>query len=96
MLRSLTATALLYQTAWIQIGDYEDLKDAVDACRMVIDRVLCKPQYSSLAGYALMQEYLNYGSIPCGCGADNLDTFDPHEYLESKDKLGANSAMKTP
>ena len=82
------------QSAWIQIGDYEDLTDAVDACRRVIDRVLCKPRYSSLAGHALMQEYLNYGPVPCIRGADNLDAFDPYEYLESKAKLDRNSAMK--
>jgi hypothetical protein len=82
------------QSAWIQIGDYEDLADAVDACRRAIDRALCKPRYSSLAGYALMQEYLNYGPVPCIRGVDNLDVFDPYEYLESKAKLGANSAMK--
>ena len=76
------------QSAWIQIGDYEDLKDAVDACRRVIDRVLCKPRYSSLTGHALMQEYLNYGPIPCIRGVDNLYAFDPYEYLESKAKLG--------
>ena len=75
------------QSAWIQIGDYEDLTDAVDACRRVIDRVLCKPRYSSLAGHALMQEYLNYGPAPCIRGVDNLDAFDPYEYLESKANL---------
>ena len=84
----------LDESAWIQIGDYEDLADAVDACRRVIDRVLCKPRYSSLAGHALMQEYLNYGLVPCIRGVDNLDAFDPYEYLETKAKLGANSAMK--
>jgi len=84
----------LDKSAWIQIGDYEVLADAVDACRRVIDRVLCKPRYSTLAGHALMQEYLNYGPVPCIRGADNLDAFDPYEYLESKAKLGANSAMK--
>ena len=84
----------LYESAWIQIGDYEDLADAVDACRRAIDRALCKPRYSSLAGYALMQEYLNYGPVPCIRGVDNLYAFDPYEYLESKAKLSANSAMK--
>ena len=82
------------ESAWIQIGDYEDLADAVDACRRVIDRVLCKPRYSPLAGHALMQEYLNYGPVPCIRGVDNLDAFNPYEYLESKTKLGPNSAMK--
>ena len=84
----------LDEGAWIQIGDYEDLADAVDACRRVIDRVLCKPRYSSLTGHALMQEYLNYGPVPCIRGVDNLDAFDPYEYLESKAKLGRNSATK--
>jgi len=76
----------LDESAWIQIGTYEDIADAVDACRRVIDRVLCKPQYSSLTGLALMQEYLNYGPIPCIRGVDNLDAFDPYEYLVSKTK----------
>ena len=84
----------LDEGAWIQIGDYEDLADAVDACRRVIDRVLCKPRYSSLTGYALMQEYLNYGPVPCIRGVDNLDAFDLYDYLEIKAKLAANSAMK--
>ena len=78
----------LYESAWIHIGDYEDLTDAVDACRRAIDRALCKPRYSPLTGHTLMQEYLNYGPIPCIRGVDNLDAFDPYEYLESKAKLG--------
>ena len=82
------------ESAWIQIGDYEDLADAVDACRRVIDRVLYKPRYSSLAGRALMQEYLNYGPVPCIRGVDNLDAFDPYEYLENIAKLGRESATK--
>lgn len=77
----------LDESAWIQIGDYEDLTDAVDACRGAIDQVLCKPRYSSLAGHALMQEYLNHGPIPCIRGVDNLNAFDPYEYLESKANL---------
>ena len=77
----------LDESAWIQIGDYEDLIDAVDACRGVIDLVLCKLRYTSLAGHALMQEYLNYGPIPCIRGVDTLDAFDPYEYLESKANL---------
>ncbi|QWE07908.1 hypothetical protein [Polynucleobacter ibericus] len=76
------------ESAWIEIGNYEDLAHAVDACRKVIDRVLYKPRYASLTGHALMQEYLNYGPVPCIRGVDNMDAFDPYEYLESKAKLG--------
>ena len=78
----------LDENAWIPIGDYEYLEDAIDACRKVIDWVLCKPRYSSLTGNALMLEYLNYGPAPCIRGANNLDAFDLYEYLESKAKLG--------
>lgn len=78
----------LDMSAWIEIGNYEDLAHAVDACRRVIDRVLYKPRYASLTGHALMHEYLNYGPVPCIRGVDNLDAFDPYEYLESKAKLG--------
>ena len=84
----------LDESAWIQIGDYEDLADAVDACRRVIDRVLCKPRFSYLTGQALMQAYLNYGPVPCIRGLNSLDAFDPYEYLESKAKLDCNSAIK--
>lgn len=78
----------LDECAWIQIGDYENLADAIEGCKRVIDWVLCKPRYSSLTGNALMLEYLNYGSVPCIRGVNNLDAFDPYEYVESKAKLG--------
>lgn len=78
----------LDDNAWIQIGDYENLADAIDTCKEVIDWALCKPRYSSLAGNALLLEYLNYGPIPCIHGVNNLDTFDPYEYVESKARQG--------
>ena len=76
----------LDESAWIQIGSYENLADAIDACRTAINRVLCEARYSSLTGNALILEYLNYGPVPCIRGINNLDAFDPYEYLESKTK----------
>lgn len=77
----------LDENVWIQIGEYENLADAIDACKKAIDWVLCKPRYSSLTGNALMLEYLYYGPVPCIRGVNNLDAFDPYEYVESKAKL---------
>lgn len=77
----------LDESAWVQIGDYENLADAIDACKKVIDWVLCRPRYSSLAENALILEYLNYGPVPCIRGVNNLNVFDPYEYVESKTKL---------
>lgn len=72
------------ESAWCKIGDYEKLADAVDACKKTIDDCLSNSRYSLLSGDTLTLEYLRYGSMPCIRGIDNLNAFDPYEYLESK------------
>ena len=81
------------ESAWFKIGDYEKLADAVNACKKVIDDCLSNSRYSLLSSDTLTLEYLKYGSMPCIRGVDNLDAFDPYDYLESKVR---NSAAKMP
>ena len=81
------------ESTWFKIGDYEKLADAVNACKKVIDDCLSNSRYPSLSSDTLTLEYLRYGSIPCIRGVDNLNAFDPYDYLESKAR---NSAAKMP
>lgn len=74
----------LSESAWFKIGDYEKLADAVNACKKVMDDCLSHSRYSLLSCNTLMLEYLRYGSMPCIRGVDNLNAFDPYDYLESK------------
>lgn len=72
------------ESAWCKIGDYEKLADAVNACKRVIDDCLSNSRYLLLSSDSLTLEYLKYGSMPCIRGVDNLNAFDPYDYLESK------------
>jgi hypothetical protein len=72
------------KSPWFRIGEYGQLGDAVNACKTVIDQSLEKLSLSSLDPKLFTEEFLKLGIMPCIRGTDNLNTFDPYEYITAR------------
>ena len=72
------------RSPWFRIGEYGQLGDAVNACKTVIDQSLEKLSLSSLDPKLLTEDILRQGIIPCIRGTDNLNAFDPYEYITAR------------
>jgi hypothetical protein len=66
---------------WSRIGEYGQLGDAVNACKTVVDQSLEKLSLTSLDPKLLTEDFLRQGIMPCIRGTDNLNAFDPYEYI---------------
>jgi hypothetical protein len=72
------------KSPWFRTGEYSQLGDAVNACKTVIDQSLEKLSPSSLDPKLLTEEFLRQGIMPCIRGTDNLNAFDPYEYITAR------------
>jgi hypothetical protein len=72
------------KSPWFRIGEYGQLGDAVNACKTVINHSLEKLSLSSLDPKLLTEEFLRQGVVPCIRGTNNLNAFDPYEYITAQ------------
>jgi hypothetical protein len=72
------------QSAWIHLGEFKSLDQAIAKCKKVIDGYLNQYRHSTPSPEELVENYLMYGPVPCINGVENLKSFDPYEYLNTK------------
>lgn len=72
------------QNPWERIGEFDDLREAIEACKIVVEDFLgrCKSKCNSADN--LIFNYLNYGPVPCINGVENLKAFEIYEYLNKR------------
>ena len=73
-----------YQNPWVRIGEFDDLGEAIEACKMVVDDFLSRYRVQPASADTLMFNYLNYGPVPCINGTENLKAFELYEYLNRR------------
>lgn len=72
------------QNPWVRIGEFDDLEEAIEACKMVVDNFLSRYRAQPASADTLIFNYLNYGSVPCINGTENLKAFELYEYLNRR------------
>ena len=72
------------QCSWVRIGEFDDLDDAVETCKMVVDDFLCLHVNVFNSPDRLINEFLSYGDVPAIIGTENLKSFDIYEYLTQR------------
>ena len=70
--------------AWSCIGEFDNLNDAINACKKVIDGFLINSRALFPNAEALAAHYLSYGPAPCINGVENLRSFDMYGYLDKR------------
>ena len=66
---------------WRMLGEFTELEHTIDVCKSVVDDYLKRfPPQKSGAEF-LINQFLNYGDVPCINGSENLSKFNIYEYL---------------
>ena len=76
--------SLLSESPWLRIGEFEELDDAIDACKKVVDDFLHQPLNAFIEPEQLVRTFLCFGDVPVINGAKNLPSFDVYEYLAQR------------
>ena len=66
---------------WVSIGEFDNLDDAIEACKKVVDDFLQSPINAFIGCERLETAFLSYGDVPVIKGAENLPSFDIYAYL---------------
>ena len=69
---------------WLRVGEFDEVGEAVEACKKVVDEFLTKQRPKLKSVEDLQFEYLNYGPVPCIIGAKNPQIFEFYEYLNRR------------
>lgn len=69
------------QSPWVRIGEFDNLDDAIEACKKVVDEFLQSPINAFIGSDRLETAFLSYGDVPVIKGAQNLLSFDIYAYL---------------
>jgi hypothetical protein len=72
------------QNPWECIGEFDDLREAIEACKIVVEDFLSRCKAKCNSADNLIFNYLNFGPVPCINGAENLTTFELYEYLNKR------------
>ncbi|CAM3678208.1 hypothetical protein [Polynucleobacter antarcticus] len=73
----------LGSSPWVSLGEYDELGQAIDVCKKVIDDSVHDLPNKGLKGDELVTQFLQFGNVPCIIGAENLKVFHIYDYLES-------------
>ena len=72
----------LGSSPWVSLGEYDELDQAIDVCKKVIDDSVHDLSNKGLKGDELVTQFLQFGNVPCISGMDNLRAFNVYDYLE--------------
>jgi hypothetical protein len=76
--------SLLSESPWLRIGKFEELDDAIDACKKVVDDFLRSSLNTFIESEQLVTAFLSFGDVPVINGAENVPSFDVYEYLAQR------------
>ena len=80
----------LGSSPWVSLGEYDELGQAIDVCKKVIDDHFRALSNAGLKGDELVRQFLQFGNFPCISGIDNLGAFDIYDYLEDLNATSKN------
>jgi len=69
---------------WVRIGEFDNAIQATEACKQIVDNFLYKSIKRGQDAKALVNQYLNYGDVPCINSEENFNIFDLYAYLNQK------------
>ena len=71
----------LSESPWLHIGKFDDLNQAINSCKKVVDDFLSSRGNVAESADQLVADFLYHGDVPAINGAKNLNSFDIYEYL---------------
>lgn len=74
----------LSESPWLRIGEFDDLNQAINSCKKVVDDFLSSRRNAFESAEQLVVNFLHYGDVPAINGAENLNSFDIYEYLTQR------------
>ena len=74
------------EAPWVEVGVFDRLEDAVEACKEVVDNYLRSPINLFISPDMLVTDFLSYGHVPVIRGVENLPIFDVYDYLANRCK----------
>ena len=74
----------LSESPWLHIGKFDDLNQAINSCKKVVDDFLSSRVNVAESTDQLVADFLYHGDVPTISGAENLRSFDVYEYLAER------------
>jgi len=74
----------LSESPWLRIGEFDDLSQAINSCKKVVDDFLSYRGNVAESADQLVADFLHHGDVPTINGAENLNCFDIYEYLTQR------------
>ena len=74
----------LSESPWLHIGKFDDLNQAINSCKKVVDDFLSSRVNVAESTDQLVADFLYHGDVPTISGAENLRSFDVYEYLAKR------------
>lgn len=74
----------LNESPWLHIGKFDDLNQAINACKKIVDDFLRSRANSAESADQLAINFLHHGDVPTINGAENLNCFDIYDYLTQR------------
>ncbi len=65
----------LSEDPWLRIGEFDDLNQAINTCKKVVDKFLNSRVSLVKSADQLIVDFLFHGDMPAINGAENLNTF---------------------
>jgi hypothetical protein len=74
----------LSENPWLHIGKFDDLNQAINTCKKVVDDFLISRRNVFESAEQLVVDFLRYGDVPAINGTENINSFDIYEYLTQR------------
>lgn len=74
----------LSESPWLHIGKFDDLNQAINICKKIVDDFLSPHVNVAESADQLVADFLHHGDVPTISGAENLRSFDVYEYLAER------------
>ena len=71
----------LNESPWLHIDKFDDLNQAINACKKIVDDFLRSRANLAESANQLATNFLHHGDVPMINGAENLNCFDIYDYL---------------
>ena len=71
----------LSESPWLHIGKFDDLNQAINTCKKIVDDFLSSRGNVAESADQLVADFLYHGDLPVINGVENLNSFDIYEYL---------------
>ena len=71
----------LSESPWLHIGKFDDLNQAINTCKKIVDDFLSSRVNVTESADQLVADFLHHGDVPAINGVENLNSFDIYEYL---------------